>query len=88
MAAAAMAASSLTVISNSLRLRNYKPSYIPVASQVAVGELATDPVCKMHIKKEGAAATSFYQKETYYFCSLGCKKAFDKEPQKYLAELK
>ena len=25
-----------------------------------------------------------YQGQTYYFCSPGCKKAFDKEPQKYI----
>ena len=24
--------------------------------------------------------------QTYYFCSPGCKRAFDKEPQKYVAK--
>ncbi|MBM4425577.1 MAG: YHS domain-containing protein [Chloroflexi bacterium] len=27
---------------------------------------------------------SEYKGQTYYFCSLGCKKAFDKEPEKYV----
>jgi len=31
------------------------------------------------------ALKSEYQGQTYYFCSVGCKKAFDKEPQQYLA---
>jgi Cu+-exporting ATPase len=24
--------------------------------------------------------------QTYYFCSLGCKKAFDNEPERYLGK--
>ncbi|MBZ0315234.1 MAG: YHS domain-containing protein [Anaerolineae bacterium] len=36
-----------------------------------------------HIGKE-ATAQSEYQGQTYYFCSTGCKKAFDKDPAKYV----
>ncbi len=43
----------------------------------------TDPVCKMVIDSEKAAATSEYKGETIYFCALGCKAAFDKNPEKY-----
>lgn len=42
-----------------------------------------DPVCHMDIDPATAAGTSEYNGQTYYFCSLGCKKAFDKEPEKY-----
>lgn len=42
-----------------------------------------DPVCKMKIKKKGAAATSEYQGKLYYFCSQKCKEEFDKKPEKY-----
>jgi Cu+-exporting ATPase len=38
----------------------------------------------MDVEPKTAAGKSDYQGQTYYFCSLGCKKAFDKEPQKYL----
>ncbi|TET13505.1 MAG: YHS domain-containing protein, partial [Dehalococcoidia bacterium] len=31
------------------------------------------------------AATSEYKGKTYYFCAPGCKKAFDADPEKYLA---
>ncbi len=47
--------------------------------------MATDPVCHMEVQESSAAATSEYQGKTYYFCAAGCKKAFDQDPQKYLA---
>ena len=43
-----------------------------------------DPVCHMDIDPTTAAGTSEYNGQTYYFCSLGCKKSFDKDPEKYL----
>jgi Cu+-exporting ATPase len=45
-----------------------------------------DPVCHMDIDPATAAGTSEYKGQTYYFCSPGCKKAFDKEPEKYLSD--
>ena len=45
-----------------------------------------DPVCGMDIDPATAAGKSEYKVQTYYFCSLGCKKSFDKEPEKYLAQ--
>jgi len=47
--------------------------------------MAFDPVCKMQVDENSAAATSEYKGETYYFCALGCKASFDKEPEKYLS---
>ena len=46
--------------------------------------MAIDPVCKMEVKETQAAATTTYQGKTYYFCAPGCKRAFEKEPEKYL----
>ncbi|MBI4479689.1 MAG: YHS domain-containing protein [Acidobacteria bacterium] len=46
--------------------------------------MATDPVCKMVIDESKAAATATYRGQTYYFCALGCKKAFEQNPEKYL----
>jgi YHS domain-containing protein len=43
-----------------------------------------DPVCGMDVVPKTAAGKSEYQGQTYYFCSPGCKKSFDKEPQKYV----
>lgn len=43
-----------------------------------------DPVCGMDVDPKTASQKSEYQGQTYYFCAPGCKKAFDKEPGKYL----
>ncbi len=46
--------------------------------------MTKDPVCGMDVDLKTAAGKSEYQGQTYYFCSAGCKKAFDKEPAKYV----
>lgn len=46
--------------------------------------MAKDPVCGMDVDPETAAGKSDYHGTIYYFCAPGCKKAFDKEPQKYI----
>ncbi len=46
----------------------------------------TDPICGMQVTERGAAAKSEYKGKTYYFCSRGCKVAFDKDPEKALRE--
>ncbi|MBA7479476.1 MAG: heavy metal translocating P-type ATPase [Dehalococcoidia bacterium] len=87
LAAAAMATSSLTVVFNSLRLRRFKPARLTDMNEG--GEpMAIDPVCKMEVKESEAVATSEYQGEKYYFCAVACKKAFDQNPEKYMAEEK
>lgn len=48
--------------------------------------MAKDPVCGMAVDEKKAAATSAYKGVTYYFCSAGCKKSFEKEPEKYLGK--
>jgi YHS domain-containing protein len=47
--------------------------------------MAIDPVCGMEVEEKSAAATYEYQGKTYYFCAPGCKTAFEKDPEKYLA---
>lgn len=48
--------------------------------------MVKDPVCGMEIEEQKAAGKSEYQGTTYYFCSPACKKAFDKEPQRYVGK--
>lgn len=43
-----------------------------------------DPVCGMDVDPKTATYKSDYQGKTYYFCSSGCKRDFDKEPHKYI----
>ncbi len=47
--------------------------------------MAIDPVCQMKVDENKAAATSDYKGKKYYFCAMGCKKSFDKNPEKYLS---
>ena len=48
--------------------------------------IAIDPVCKMKVDESKPAATSEYKGKKYYFCAVGCKKSFDKNPDKYLTQ--
>ncbi len=45
--------------------------------------MATDPVCGMDVDEKKAAAQLGYNGQTYYFCTEACKRAFQKEPEKY-----
>lgn len=40
----------------------------------------------MYVNPKTATGKSDYQGTTYYFCSQGCKKAFDIEPQAYIGK--
>lgn len=53
---------------------------LPAASTEAV-----DPVCGMNVNPSKARHTSEYEGVAFYFCCAGCKQAFDREPQRYLA---
>jgi YHS domain-containing protein len=50
--------------------------------------MAIDPVCKMEVEEGKAPASSEYKGKKYYFCAVGCKKAFDQNPEKYVTEEK
>jgi YHS domain-containing protein len=47
---------------------------------------AKDPVCDMLVDVATARLTSDYHGETVYFCAAGCKRAFDKDPERYLIQ--
>ncbi len=47
--------------------------------------MAKDPVCGMDLD-EKTALRSEYKGQTYYFCSPGCKRSFDQEPEKYVGK--
>jgi YHS domain-containing protein len=49
-----------------------------------MAEQVKDLVCGMIIDKAKAAATVQYKGQTYYFCASGCKKAFEKNPERYV----
>lgn len=43
-----------------------------------------DVVCGMTVDTEAAPAKTEYEGETYYFCALSCKAAFEENPEQYL----
>jgi P-type Cu+ transporter len=45
--------------------------------------MAIDPVCAMTVDPAKAAARSQWNGQTYFFCSAGCKRRFDAQPEKY-----
>lgn len=43
-----------------------------------------DPICGMDVEEHPDAIKYVYKGETYYFCSAGCRRAFEKDPEKSL----
>jgi YHS domain-containing protein len=48
--------------------------------------MAKDPVCGMEVKEDGAAATYEYKGKKFYFCAVGCKDKFSKNPEKFVGK--
>ena len=47
--------------------------------------MAKDLVCNMEVDEATAKWTTTYHGTTYYFCAPGCKRAFEKNPEKYVS---
>lgn len=47
-----------------------------------------DPVCDMWVDPATAPARSEHEGRVIHFCAAGCKRAFDKDPQRFLARMK
>jgi YHS domain-containing protein len=45
-----------------------------------------DPICGMDVEESPDAIVYEYKGETYYFCGRGCRRAFEKDPEKVLRE--
>jgi Cu+-exporting ATPase len=90
-AAAAMAASSLSVVTNANRLRRFHPPASdtsapapPVAATVEVRRTETDPVCGMSVTPSAATPTFERDGRTWWFCSTGCRDTFAADPDSHL----
>ena len=44
-----------------------------------------DPVCDMDVEIATAQWKTEYKGKVYYFCGPGCKRSFEKDPEKYLS---
>ncbi|UQA96913.1 heavy metal translocating P-type ATPase [Streptomyces halobius] len=96
-AAAAMALSSLSVVTNASRLRRWGPAtssapatvepvepMVESAAQRQSDDNPTvDPVCGMSVDPAAAAARRDTATGSYFFCSAPCASAFDDDPDSY-----
>jgi xanthine dehydrogenase accessory factor len=73
---------------SSLRAR-LRPSFSddPEEKSLEQRDEAADPVCGMMVEVASARHVVEHGGERYYFCCLGCKRAFEKEPEKYAAQV-
>ena len=55
-------------------------------TQGAPAAMAKAPVCGMDIDPAAAKYASEYRGQTYFFCSLMCKRAFEDNPGHYLGK--
>ena len=46
--------------------------------------MVVDPVCRMEVDENRSKYGSRYKGRSYHFCSPGCKKKFDEDPEKYI----
>ena len=47
--------------------------------------MVKDLVCGMTIDSDTAAGKSEYKDQTYYFCSPGYKRSFDRDPERFIS---
>jgi YHS domain-containing protein len=61
---------------------------VPLFELVRVSEkrvaTVTDPVCRMQVPVDGAAATIVHEGATYSFCSTECARLFSDSPGLYV----
>ena len=46
--------------------------------------MTIDPVCGMEVDEKTAEAKVEYKGQTYYFCAIACKEAFQDNPEEFL----
>jgi len=55
-----------------------------VACEVESEKMPTDPVCGAILDERSSKFKITYEGETYYFCSVTCKKRFKRHPMKFV----
>ena len=49
--------------------------------------MAIDPICKMDVDEANPpGGKTDYKGQMYYFCAPGCKRLFERDPEKYLGQ--
>jgi len=58
--------------------------YIVLSSKECRGYWLRDPVCGVVLDEKTAKFQINFEGETYYFCSVSCKKKFKRHPKKFV----
>jgi len=76
---------ALSILAEIVQLRRRTPETTAQSATPAQTRTeAIDPVCGMTVEIATARYVAAHAGQTYYFCSAGCKRSFEKEPEKYL----
>jgi xanthine dehydrogenase accessory factor len=80
---------ALSILAEIVQTRRRKNPEIAAPAEAALASeapaIAIDPVCRMEVEIASARFTSEHGDQRYYFCCAGCRRSFEKEPEKYLA---
>jgi xanthine dehydrogenase accessory factor len=64
-----------------------RPDPVPVSAPTTSAE-AVDPVCSMTVAPAKTKEMAVHEGVRYYFCCAGCRRRFEEEPARYLAEVR
>lgn len=73
------------VLSNGCKKKT--ESSLPAETKEAVSAITEQTVCPVMAGAINKELFTEYKGKKVYFCCLGCKEAFEKEPEKYLDKL-
>jgi xanthine dehydrogenase accessory factor len=66
-------------------VKGSKGASLPVVQKIAESSTESiDPVCGMTVATANARYKTVFEENTFYFCCLRCKEAFEQSPQLYL----
>jgi len=91
-AVAEMAAATKDIRFRALGQVNFKNIFEPVSVFEIIADCQNfetnveDPVCRMFVKPESAAAQLTYKDSIYYFCSFECAQRFTQQPDAFVGD--
>jgi xanthine dehydrogenase accessory factor len=84
---------ALSILAEIVQLRrHHQLSMVDLQASLTNGQFpaevaeAIDPVCNMTVDMATAHYKTEYAGQTYFFCSAGCQRSFEKEPDRYLVK--
>lgn len=77
---------SVVIVSHDTRIKEHADRilWLEDGKFTELAAMAVDPVCGMSIEHDKAAATVTHKGVVYYFCSKGCAKEFEEDPERAL----